>query len=192
MDVKPIRLTGTSYAILSLLELRPEATPYDLKQFLAISIENFWPVPHSTSYAEPERLAKAGLLSERREHGGRRRKLYTLTDEGRKALEHWRQSSEATPPQLREEGFLKIFAGADPLPIMLARRDYHRAKVAELQGYLDDLPPKPRWDGARASLRLGTAYHRKLIEAIDAFLAELPGAPASDGRTRAQTATRSP
>ena len=72
---------------------------------------------------------------------------------------------------------------------MLARRDYHRATLAELHGYLDNLPPKPRWEGARASLLLGTECHRKQIEAIDAFLAQQTGADA-DGRRRAQTATR--
>jgi PadR family transcriptional regulator, regulatory protein AphA len=191
MSVKPIRLTGTSYAVLALLELNPEATPYDLKRLLQMSIENFWPVPHTTAYAEPERLATAGLLAVRQERGGRRRKRYALTAEGRDALERWRQRSDVTPPELREEGFLKIFAGADPLPIMLARRDHHHAKLIELQGYLDDLPRKPRLDGARASLLLGTGYHQKLLEAIDAFLAEQAGAPAHDGRRRRQPATPS-
>ncbi len=191
MPVKPIRLTGTSYAVLALLELNPEATPYDLKRLLQMSIENFWPVPHTTAYAEPEKLANAGLLAVHQEHGGRRRKRYVLTAAGRDALERWRQSAEITPPELREEGFLKIFAGADPLPIMLARRDYHRAKLAELQGYLDGLPREPRLEGARNSLLLGTSYHRMLLEAIDAFLAEQTRVDARNGRAPVQTATHS-
>jgi len=73
MTSKPIRLTGTSYAVLSLLELSGPATVYDLKQSLEQSIENFWPVPHTTFYAEPARLAAAGLLTEQQEDGGRRR-----------------------------------------------------------------------------------------------------------------------
>lgn len=191
MPVKPVRLTGTSYAVLALLELNPEATPYDLKRLLQMSIENFWPVPHTTAYAEPEKLANAGLLAVHQEQGGRRRKRYVLTAAGRDALERWRQSAEVTPPELREEGFLKIFAGADPLPIMLARRDYHRAKLAELQGYLDGLPREPRLEGARNSLLLGTSYHRMLLEAIDAFLAEQTRVDARNGRARVQTPTHS-
>ena len=56
--------------MLSLLELLGAATPYDLKQALERSIENFWPVPHTTFYAEPARLAAAGLLSEQQEAAG--------------------------------------------------------------------------------------------------------------------------
>jgi DNA-binding PadR family transcriptional regulator len=62
MSEAPPRLTGTSFAVLSLLQMLGEATPYDLKQVLERSVENFWPVPHTTFYAEPERLARAGLL----------------------------------------------------------------------------------------------------------------------------------
>ena len=35
-------------------------------------------------------LAKGGYVSERREDGGRRRKLYELTAAGRRALDDWR------------------------------------------------------------------------------------------------------
>jgi PadR family transcriptional regulator, regulatory protein AphA len=74
MNDKQIRLTTTSYAVLSLLETFGEATPYELKQALEHTIENFWPVPHTTFYEEPARLAKAGYLSQHQESGGRRRK----------------------------------------------------------------------------------------------------------------------
>src|ERR1700677_1225067 len=64
MKSKSIRLTTTSYAVMSLLEMLGEAPPYDLKQALERSIENFWPVPHTTFYDEPARLARAGYLSQ--------------------------------------------------------------------------------------------------------------------------------
>jgi DNA-binding PadR family transcriptional regulator len=170
MNHESIRLTGTSFAVLSLLELLGPATPYDLKQALESSIANFWLVPHTTFYAEPSRLAKGGFLSVSQEAGGRRRKLYSLTEEGREALHRWRDSPEVTAPQLREEGVLKIFAGADPLPIMRARRDWHRAKLEELEGYLLDVGDETHFQGARASLLVGVNYHRLLLEAIERFL----------------------
>ena len=74
MNDKRIRLTTTSYAVMSLLDLLGEATPYDLKQVLEHSIENFWPVPHTTFYDEPARLARAGYLSQSQEAGGRKRR----------------------------------------------------------------------------------------------------------------------
>lgn len=172
MSPQRIRLTGTSYAVLSLLGLLGPATPYELKRALEQSVENFWPVPHTTFYAEPARLAAGGYLSVRQESGGRRRKRYELTEQGRRALREWADSPEVAPPQLREEGVLKIFAGGDPLPIMRARRDWHRAKLAELEGYLEAASADPSEEarGARASLQVGITYHRLLLESVERFL----------------------
>jgi DNA-binding PadR family transcriptional regulator len=172
MSGEELRLSGTSYAVLTLIELLGPSTPYDLKQALERSIANFWMVPHTTFYAEPTRLAAGGFLSERQEAGGRRRKVYTLTDAGRQALESWRESAELTAPQLREEGVLKIFAGADPVPIFTARCDWHRAKLAELEGYLEAITGEdPAWQGVRSSLLVGISYNRMLLEAMESFLA---------------------
>jgi DNA-binding PadR family transcriptional regulator len=173
------RLGGTSFAVLTLIELLGPSTPYDLKQALESSIANFWMVPHTTFYAEPTRLAKAGFLSEQQEAGGRRRKVYSLTVQGRSALERWRASPELTPPALREEGVLKIFAGADPVPIARSRRDWHRAKLTELEGYLEAVKGEdPAWDGVRRSLQVGVAYNRMMLGALERFLVsgELPDA----------------
>jgi PadR family transcriptional regulator, regulatory protein AphA len=165
------RLSGTSFAVLTLIELLGPSTPYDLKQALERSIANFWMVPHTSFYAEPTRLVKGGFLSEQQEAGGRRRKVYSLTAAGRAALGAWRSSADLSPPQLREEGVLKIFAGADPIPIFRARCEWHRAKLAELEGYLEAVAgDDPAWDGVRASLLVGVAYNRMMLEAMERFL----------------------
>ena len=89
-----IQLTQTSYVVLGLVGQAGEVTPYDLKQIVAATIGNFFSIPHSQLYAEPERLAKAGYLSERRERTGRRRKHYSLTErDGRR----WRSGSRRRP-----------------------------------------------------------------------------------------------
>ena len=87
MERKSVRLSGTSFAVLTLLDHLGEATPYDLKQAIEQTISNFWPVPHTTFYAEPARLAAAGYLSETQEQHGRRRKLYRLTEAGRRFVQ---------------------------------------------------------------------------------------------------------
>ena len=81
-----MRLSPVSYTVLGLIGLRGPSTPYELKSAAARSIAYFWPFPHSQLYSEPIRLAAAGLLKEVREIGGRNRKVYSLTDEGRLAL----------------------------------------------------------------------------------------------------------
>lgn len=170
---KTFRLTTTSYAVMSLLETFGEATPYELKQALEHTIENFWPVPHTTFYDEPARLAKAGYLSHSQERGGRRRKRYALTDAGREALRAWADAPGSPPSQYRDEGLLKVFAGADPQVVFAGRGAWHRAKLAELEGYMEALECEPdgaiedRWRGAHTTLVGGIAYHRQLAEIFE-------------------------
>jgi PadR family transcriptional regulator AphA len=194
-----IRLSGTSYAVLGLVRYLDRATPYDLKRLIAESIENFWPVPHTTFYAEPARLAEAGYLTEEQEVGGRRRKLYELTDKGREALEEWVSDPNVNPPQIHDEGVLKVFLGADPAPVLGHRLEWHRAKLSELEGYLEDVttalaapqedgPDRKSLEGARASLIGGTAFHRMHIELIEGGFIE--ALDASNAVAESGTATQ--
>jgi PadR family transcriptional regulator AphA len=180
MESKPIRLTTTSYAVLTLVHLYGEATPYELKQALVRSIENFWPVPHTTFYEEPARLASAGYLAERQEQGGRRRKHYSLTEAGERALREWADAPGAAPPQLRDEALLKMFAGADPLQAYAGRVEWHRAKLAELEGYLQALhaeegPREEKLRGVELTLLGGVEYERQMIGIIERLTTMLAG-----------------
>ena len=167
MKIKPIRLTATSYALLALLEQLGESTPYEIKQAMEKSTENFWPVPHTTAYEEPARLATGGYLTVRQEEGGRRRKAYSLTDEGRAALAAWAGEATVAPPQIRDELLLKIFAGADPGPLLKARMAWHEEKIAELRGYLDEVRGKDDWAPSELVLTAGIGYHRKMLELME-------------------------
>jgi PadR family transcriptional regulator AphA len=177
MKRKSIRLTTTSYALLALLDQLGAATSYDIKQALERSIENFWPVPHTTAYEEPARLAEGGYLSVKQEAGGRRRKSYTLTKAGREALAAWAAEPVAAPPQLRDEVMLKIFAGADPAALVGARAAWHRAKLVELQGYLEEVRQAEGWERSERTLLAGLGYHRTMLELIDALAEANPAAP---------------
>jgi PadR family transcriptional regulator AphA len=172
MKSNSIRLTTTSYALLALLEQLGESTPYEIKQAMEKSIENFWPVPHTTAYEEPARLAAAGYLAVRQEEGGRRRKAYSLTEEGHEALAAWAADPQVSAPQIRDETMLKVFAGADPSRLMPAREEWHRQKLAELQGYLDEVRGEEDWRPSEMTLLAGIAYHRKMLELLEETGAE--------------------
>ena len=167
MESKPVKLTNTSYALLALVDQLGEATPYEIKQAMDSSIENFWPVPHTTAYEEPARLASGGYMAVRQEEGGRRRKTYELTEEGRAALAAWAEEATWTPPQMRDEAILKVFAGGDPFALFEQRRSWHREKLAELEGYLDEVRGNQSWRGSELALTAGIAYHRKMLEMLD-------------------------
>lgn len=162
MSSDGVRLTPTSYAVLGLIEVFGPSSPYDLKRRIEQTIANFWPVPHTTFYVEPARLAEAGLLGEHQESGGRRRKRYELTDAGREALRRWVDEPAAAPPQLRDELELKVFLGADPAPLARERVRWHEDKLAELEGYLAAVGAVEGFEAVARALEAGIAYHRAL------------------------------
>ncbi len=110
-------LTPTSYLVLGLVAGMGPVTPYDMKQMVGISIGYFWSFPHSQLYAEPDRLVDAGLLDVEQEAAGRRRKRYSITADGRRALEAWLADPSSEVEEIRSMATLKLFFGA------LARSD---------------------------------------------------------------------
>jgi DNA-binding PadR family transcriptional regulator len=128
-----IQLTQTSYVVLGLVERAGEATPYDLKQIVAATVGGFFSIPHSQLYAEPERLAKAGYLRERREETGRRRKHYAITEKGRRALKEWLANPTEELYELRDPGLLKLAFGGDRKALAAAQLTSHQARLEELR-----------------------------------------------------------
>lgn len=100
-------LTTTSYAILCLLAIRPWST-YELAKQMRRSLHHIWPRAESNVYAEPKRLVEAGLARAETQATGRRaRTLYTITPEGRAAIERWLQSDSA-PSRFEAEALVKV------------------------------------------------------------------------------------
>ena len=161
--MQEIRLTPTSYIVLGLLEFAGESTPYALKQLVAGSVGYFWTLQHAQLYTEPERLASAGYVSETREETGRRRRLYTITDRGRAALEEWRNEPTGDLAELREPALLKLFFGADPKQLAGVQVAANRARLAEYEAIRDSmragLPPGPR-----QALEMGIRVERAAID----------------------------
>jgi PadR family transcriptional regulator, regulatory protein AphA len=156
------RLTHTSYIVLGLLGRAEEATPYELKQMVAASVGNFWSIPHAQFYTEPERLARGGYVSERRERGGRRRRRYRLTDRGREALDRWRATPTDEFTELRDPGLLKLFFDADASALAKLQLAAHRRKLEEYETLrAEDPGTAPR--GPWLALDAGLAHEREWI-----------------------------
>src|SRR3989304_4600285 len=75
-------LKPTPYLVLGLRAREGPPSPYDLKRRVAATLGHVWSFPHTLLYTEPSRLADLGLVTERRERHGRRRRLFTITDSG--------------------------------------------------------------------------------------------------------------
>lgn len=175
------RLTDTSYAVLGLLDQCGPATPYQLKQIAQVSIFHFWAIPHTQIYTECSRLAEAGLLGERREESGRRRRIYTLSAAGRKALDAWREDPETGLYELRDPGLLKLFCGADPEELARAQLETHERRLASYEEMLgqDEMPA-----GMRLALEGGVGHQREYVRFWSRVLADSSGRKATERVSR--------
>ena len=161
--MQELRLSPISYIVLGFVDWAGEATPYRLKQLVASSVGNFWTLQHAQLYSEPERLAKGGYLTERREQGGRRRKLYSITETGREALEKWRSEPTDAIFELRAPALLKLFFGADPRKLAEAQIEAHRRKLAEYEEIRDGMPESVP-SGPPLALDAGIDSERNQVE----------------------------
>jgi PadR family transcriptional regulator, regulatory protein AphA len=156
------RLTPTSYIVLGLLWGVGEATPYRLKQIVAGSVGYFWSLQHAQLYTEPERLARGGYVTEEREEGGRRRKLYRITEKGKRAVRDWRAEPTDALSELRDLALLKLFFGADPKRLAAVQLEAHRRQLAEYERIREEMPDEvPR--GPRLALEAGIRGARNWI-----------------------------
>ncbi len=156
------RLSQTSFVVLGLIERAEPATPYDLKQLAALSTSNFWTVPHTQLYTECERLAGEGLLDETREQTGRRRRSYRLTRGGRKVLDRWRAEPTGELYELRDEGLLKLFFGADPVKLAQTQLEAHSGRLAGYEALLGELG-EHMTEGQRLALEAGIAHEKEFV-----------------------------
>ena len=171
-------LTPTSYLVLGLLAREGPSSPYDLKRRVAATLGHVWSFPHTLLYTEPSRLAELGLVTERREQHGRRRRLFTITDAGLAALRAWLARPSSEPSELRDLGLLQLFfsdLGSPEDRARLAAQELalHRTRLAEYEedhrlegrvpggasGRLDRTAE--RWRGE--TLKMGILYEKAAV-----------------------------
>lgn len=154
------KLTTASFLVLGMVELIGPVTPYQLKAFAAQSVVNFWSLPHTQIYTQCDRLLEDGYLSEKRERTGRRRRSFSITREGTKALKVWRKEPAAAPIELRDLSLLKLFFGADPKSLAAEQLASHETKLEE---YLAIRKAGVPFEGVARSLEAGIAHEREFV-----------------------------
>lgn len=87
-------LNTTGYALLGLLNQHPWSA-YELTQFMRVSyLRAVWPRAESRLYEAPKKLVKLGYATAGKEASGKRsRTIYSITDDGRTALQAWLKTS---------------------------------------------------------------------------------------------------
>jgi PadR family transcriptional regulator, regulatory protein AphA len=101
------RPTTTSFAILGLLSIQPW-TAYELVAQAKRSLHWFWPRSEAHLYAEVKRLVERGHAEAEVVDGRRRQRTrYTITPQGRAALDDW-LGTEPAGPSLEVEALLRM------------------------------------------------------------------------------------
>ncbi|UQA60558.1 PadR family transcriptional regulator [Polyangium aurulentum] len=101
------------FAILGMLCRKP-MSGYGLRNAIERTVGHFWQESYGNLYPTLERMERAGLVAlerEERSPGGRVRKVYRVTAEGRVALAEWLRRP-VVPHVERNELLLKLFFGA--------------------------------------------------------------------------------
>jgi DNA-binding PadR family transcriptional regulator len=187
-----VTLTPTSYLVLGLVGHAGEATSYQMKRSVARSIGYFWSFPHSQLYAEPARLVQAGLLRERQERTGRRRRTYALTAAGGTALAAWLREPTGDQTEIRDLALLKLFFGRQAtvesvVALAEAAAEAHRAQLAEYESFARVTGPGVDAH-RRLTLELGLRYERAALRFWQEVAADPPTAgdqPTRPAPTRA-------
>ncbi|WP_369132239.1 PadR family transcriptional regulator [Modestobacter sp. I12A-02662] len=174
------RLSPTSYVVLGMIGLRGPSTSYDLKRAINRSIGYFWVFPHAGLYSEPQRLEAMGLLSASSERDGRRRRTYSLTDEGLRELRAWLAAPTNEHFQLRDVAELKLFFNelGDPANVgQLAREQIaqHEQRIRVYEdmqkryGAVDSVAPR------MMTLRLGLEMEHAALRFWTSLARDLDG-----------------
>jgi PadR family transcriptional regulator AphA len=145
------RVTSTAYAVLGLLSLRSWTT-YALSRQIRRSLHHFWPRAESNLYGAAEALSQHELAVARTDYHGRRpHTVYTITADGKRALQRW-LSEPGAGPVLEFEALVKVFYAdqgtrADLLTQLEAVRTSadasERFGAALARGYLEGGGPYP-------------------------------------------------
>jgi len=131
-------LTATAHLLLGMIRVKGRRTGYDIKRLVEVSTRFFWAASPGQIYPELGRLESAGYLTRSEEpHGARARNVYSVTEQGDRALREWLTESSAPTFELRNEGLLKVFF-ADVLAVE-QQIEVVRAMRAEHEAILDGI-----------------------------------------------------
>jgi DNA-binding PadR family transcriptional regulator len=173
-------LSTTSYAVLGLLTFGDAMSGYDVMKLAEGSIGYFWTPAKSHVYAELKRLAAVGYASERHVEQVTRpnKRMYSITSEGKSALERWLVEAPIEPSPTKSVITLKVFFG-NLMSASALRRQIEdiRRRDEDYRAELLDIEERIKDDEALLypylTLKAGLAHIQADIEWTDQVLDEL-------------------
>lgn len=183
------RVNPTEFAILGLLAEAPRSG-YDIKKEVEERLSHFWSESYGHIYPMLRRLHDRDLVVKEveRQEGRPDRKVYHITEDGRRALEDW---FAEPPPSLRprNELLLRIFLGRHAPREHLVRdvrafQEEVRDNLSRLRAVRDSIeadaashPDRIYWD---LVLEYGLTVFEALAQWSEEAEARLQGSPRSE------------
>jgi PadR family transcriptional regulator AphA len=183
MQPLPKELDDSAFAVLGLIALRGPSTAYEIKRALSRITSEYWSVAHVTPYRVTAALERRGLLTSEQERSGRRRRVFSLTDDGRQALRAWLAEPTDDTMTIRDPGQLRLLFAelADPAAVARLARAQMRVYEARL-ATLDAIEARLSGDTLRAARLAPLQLGRAVYSAAWSFwrsVAETPDSPTS-------------
>lgn len=170
------------FILLGLLDYGP-MTGYELKQTIDTSTGFFWHAHHSQIYTTLRQMEKDGLVTSvfKQEDDALRRRVYTLTDSGRKELTEWLDTPMTEVPSLKEDFLVRIFFSGrrDPRQVLeelAIQQKLHQSTLKSYQEMMAKIPHygHPQDTGVsthqkywRLTLQMGLQYEKMYLEWLD-------------------------
>jgi DNA-binding PadR family transcriptional regulator len=172
-----------SHTILILL-CEEAQSGYDLSKRFEDTVSYFWKASHQQIYRELSKMEGSGFVASETipQQGKPDKKLYQITEAGRKELEHWFELS-CTPTPIREDLLVKVLAGPYiPKSILVKQLEERRSlHQNQLDSYLEQekcflavKDPDEHLTFRYLTLRRGIRYELEWVDWCNEVLATLP------------------
>ncbi len=132
-------MRNLKYALLGMLS-QESMTGYELMQKFETSLTEFWHAKHSQIYPELKKLTEEGMIEYSVAITGNvlEKKIYTITDAGRKDFLEWLGKDEPMQPTPKDIFRLRMFFSnqletAQCLKLLESQLNQHKARLAQLQ-----------------------------------------------------------
>ncbi|WP_312866578.1 PadR family transcriptional regulator [Streptomyces boluensis] len=184
-------LPPTAWAVLGLLSFPGERTGYELKKWADSSLRFFyWSPAISQIYSELRRLEARGYATSRRSGPDepRTKRAYTITAEGRAALDHWAgPGHDPGAPVLKHPLLLRVWLGHLSEPERLRTLVHEhiartRAELTEVREALARAEGVEAWGHPQIALRWSERRLVGEVEQAEAMLGDLAGLGEAAGR----------
>lgn len=139
------------YAILGLLNQK-SMTGYDITKEFEEALCEFWSAKHSQIYPELKTLHEQGMVEYKIEISGTvlEKKLYSITELGKKDFMKWLESKKEIPPTFKDEFRLQLFfsdflSEKDRKELIINHLNQHRDRLEYLrnnQKKFESIPEK--------------------------------------------------